>query len=269
MIERPATKDGAASESITNHQRLEFLPLIHQLTHDVPADRAMRTAEQQARWLLANMLDWYRREKKADWWEYFRLLSLPEEELLEEKEAIAGLKFAGKSIPVKRSFAVTYTFPVQECEILPGDTLVTADGEKFGEVISIDKVTGILEVKKGASILDLHPSAVITFSDISPGEKEDAIIRLAQWVVDYSMDEDGSYRAARDLFWLCAAAEDGKDFRAQGLATGKCHRLDATVGARGATDSGASRNRQKSHCGRNYFGVDRRGEKSGYNGPES
>jgi predicted RecB family nuclease len=198
VIDRPAPSDGAPGESITKHQA-RILPLVHQLTQDVPADPTTRTAEQQARWLLANMLDWYRREKKADWWEYFRLLSLPEEELLEEKEAIAGLKFTGKSRQVKRSFVLTYTFPVQECEILPGESLVSLDGSKSGEVVAVDKVAGILEVKKGPSILGVHPTAVIKFSDISAGEKEDAIIRLAQWVVDYSMDGDGSFRAGRDL----------------------------------------------------------------------
>jgi len=30
------------------------------------------------------MLDWYRREKKSFWWEYFRLSELSDEDLLEE-----------------------------------------------------------------------------------------------------------------------------------------------------------------------------------------
>lgn len=198
VIGRPATGDGAASEAITKHQA-RIMPLMHQLTDDVPADPEMRTTGQQARWLLANMLDWYRREKKADWWEYYRLLSLPEEELLEEKEAIAGLRFTGKSRPEKKSFVVTYAFPTQECEILPGDEVRSLDGNRLGEVIAIDKVTGVMEIKKGAAVADKHPGAIIKFSDIPSGEKEEAIIRLAQWVIDYSMDGDGMYRAARDL----------------------------------------------------------------------
>ncbi|HWB90749.1 MAG TPA: TM0106 family RecB-like putative nuclease, partial [Puia sp.] len=198
VIDRPVIKEGGASDAITKHQA-RILPLFHQLTADVPADPSVRSPEQQARWLLANMLDWYRREKKADWWEYFRLLALPEDELLEEKDAISGLQFTGKSTPEKRSFIVTYTFPTQECEITIGDELRSLEGNRFGEVVIIDKVSRMMEVKKGAATKDMHPSTVIKFSDIPVGEKEEAIIRLAQWVVDYGMDGDGMYRAARDL----------------------------------------------------------------------
>ena len=40
----------------------------------VPADRPTATPEQQARWLLAALLDWHRREAKPQWWDHFRLL---------------------------------------------------------------------------------------------------------------------------------------------------------------------------------------------------
>ena len=57
---------------------------------DVPAER---NDEQHARWLLSYLLDWHRREDKAGWWEYFRLLDLPEEDLYDEPQAIAGLEY--------------------------------------------------------------------------------------------------------------------------------------------------------------------------------
>ena len=47
--------------------------LADRLTAGVPADPEERDEEQQARWILANILDWHRRELKAVWWEYFRL----------------------------------------------------------------------------------------------------------------------------------------------------------------------------------------------------
>jgi hypothetical protein len=43
--------------------------------------------------LLANLLDWHRRESKADWWEYFRLKDMTDEDLLDERSAISGLRF--------------------------------------------------------------------------------------------------------------------------------------------------------------------------------
>jgi hypothetical protein len=61
----------------------------------------------QAQWLLAHLLDWHRREAKAPWWEFIRLRDLTEEELLDEKAAVAGLCVAG---PVLVTILVTISF---------------------------------------------------------------------------------------------------------------------------------------------------------------
>ena len=50
----------------------------------VPEAREGPDDEQQARWLLAYLLDCHRREDKADWWEFFRLCELPDEDLFDE-----------------------------------------------------------------------------------------------------------------------------------------------------------------------------------------
>ena len=55
------------------------------------------------------MLDWHRREYKAQWWEYFRLQDLSEEELLDEPKAIAGLQFVGEVERVKKSTVFRYS----------------------------------------------------------------------------------------------------------------------------------------------------------------
>jgi hypothetical protein len=39
------------------------------------------TGEERASWLLAQMLEWHRREQKSAWWEYFRICELSEDEL--------------------------------------------------------------------------------------------------------------------------------------------------------------------------------------------
>jgi uncharacterized protein len=48
------------------------------------------------------MLDWYRREDKSFWWEYYRLRDLADDELLNERDAISGLIFNGKIENVKK-----------------------------------------------------------------------------------------------------------------------------------------------------------------------
>jgi len=41
--------------------------------------------------LLADQLEWHRREDKAGWWEFFRLKVLTDEDLLDERGALSGL----------------------------------------------------------------------------------------------------------------------------------------------------------------------------------
>ena len=48
--------------------------LRERLLDGVPVDASERNADQQARYLLAYLLDWHYREDKVGWWEYFRLL---------------------------------------------------------------------------------------------------------------------------------------------------------------------------------------------------
>jgi uncharacterized protein len=60
------------------------------------------------------MLDWYRREKKSFWWEYYRLSELADEDLLEEDDALACLRFTGKQKQEKKSIVHFYNFPDQD-----------------------------------------------------------------------------------------------------------------------------------------------------------
>jgi hypothetical protein len=71
-VPRPAPGDATPSEDLSDWL-IRIRALIQRLTADVPVDPEERTEEQQARWILANILDWHRREDKAVWWEYFRL----------------------------------------------------------------------------------------------------------------------------------------------------------------------------------------------------
>ena len=141
-------------------------------------DPGERNAEQQARWLLANMLDWHRREKKATWWEYFRLCGLSDEELLEEKAALAGLEFVERIATPKRSVVDRYRFPPQECEIREGDKLRDGQGKPFGEVEAIDVAACCIDIRKGPKIAEEHRSSVFRHTDVDDDVKRDSLMRL-------------------------------------------------------------------------------------------
>lgn len=197
-IARPEAKPGDASEALTEFQQ-RIQPLYEKLAGNISLNRSERDDQQQAKWLLANMLDWYRRENKATWWEYFRLYELSDGEFLEEKAALAYLKFTGNSVPVKRSVIDKYSYPAQECEIRKGDCLKCGNGDDFGEAISVDYKACTIDIKKGPSKKDTHPTSVFRHNDVKDKIKEEGIIRMAAWVANYGIDADGPYRAGRDL----------------------------------------------------------------------
>jgi uncharacterized protein len=197
-IKRPEIQTGDASEPLTEHQ-LRVKQLYERLAADIALDRSARNNEQQAKWLLANMLDWYRREKKATWWEYFRLRELSENELFEEKAALAGLRFTGHRQPEKKSFIDRYTFPPQEYDIRRGDCVKSGNGERFGDIVAIDSFACTVDIKKGPSKKDVHPSSIFKHTDVRDDVKQDAIFRIATWVADNAIDANGTYRAGRDL----------------------------------------------------------------------
>ena len=49
-------------------------------------------------WLLAQLLDYHRREARPQWWAYFRNKELDDEELVDSSETIGGLELAGEPV---------------------------------------------------------------------------------------------------------------------------------------------------------------------------
>jgi uncharacterized protein len=196
-IPRPELQQGDPSETVDEQQQ-RVDELYARLAGDLSPDPGERDPEQQARWLLANLLDWHRREKKATWWEYFRLRGLSEEELLEEKAALAGLAFAARVATPARSVIDRYVFPPQECEIRDGDSLHDSE-KRFATVEAIDLARCTIDIRKGPSVAAEHRSALFRHADISDQVKRDALMRLGLWVAEHGIDAPGPFRAGRDL----------------------------------------------------------------------
>ncbi len=200
-VPRPETKDASPSEEVTDHQQ-RVAALFDALTRDLPAEPKDRTAEQGARWLLAHALDWHRREEKVKWWEFFRMKDLSEEDLYDEKTAVAGLTHRQrmpKMSPKERAPIDQYHYPSQECAIRAGDTLYTLNEQKFGEVVGADPVARTIDVKKPMKLDGFHASSAFAHSRYPTKEQSESILRLADWIVAHGIEGAGDYRAARDL----------------------------------------------------------------------
>jgi predicted RecB family nuclease len=197
-IDRPAPATDEASEDQTAWQaRIE--KLVARLTGDVPADVHERSADQQARWILAHTLDWHRRELKAVWWEYFRLSGLSSEDLVDERPALGGLALVGKVGGTARAPVHRYRFPVQETGLRGEEDLCRTGGEKLGTVERISLDERVIDIKKRGDSADLHPDAVFAHEVIGTKEQAESLARLGDFAVRCGLVGEGHYAAARDL----------------------------------------------------------------------
>jgi uncharacterized protein len=186
-IPRPKPPEIKAEELTERAERVENLR--KKLLKDVPETRIERTDEQQARWLLAYLLDYHRREDKAVWWEYFRLRELADEDLFDEPQAIAEMKFVSRvhqklhATTGRPTGSVTdrYSFPVQEMEIERGE-LKLKDGTSFGKAIVVDRIGLTVDVQKGRKQAENHPTSAFAFTYISTETQENSIYAIAERV---------------------------------------------------------------------------------------
>jgi len=198
-LPRPALGEGEPSEKVGEREQRER-ELAERLLAGIPADPKARTPEDCGRWLLAHLLGWHRREQKVKWWEYYRLRDLTEEELLDEKDAIAGLEIMERVGGTAQCPVDRYRYPFQEVEVRKKKELNLLDGRKFGSVAEIDRAGRTLDVKKRKNSRNLHPTAVFAFELIHTDALEDAIVRIAEDVIEHGIASGmGTHRAAREL----------------------------------------------------------------------
>ena len=197
-IERPKRVEADASEYLTEGME-RVAALMKRLTSDLSDNPEKWTQEQSARWLLANILDFHRREEKAVWWEHFRLVGLSAEELTDERTGISGLSFGEEKGGTDQAPIHRYTFPPQESDIREGDSLRRDGGDMLGTTVNISVEQGFIDIKKRKDSRDLHPHAIYKHEVINTQVMKDALIRLGEFVANNGIEGEGDYQAARDL----------------------------------------------------------------------
>jgi hypothetical protein len=175
------------------------------------ADGGASSDEADALTLLAELLEWHRREAKPDWWAWFhRVLDCGVLELFADSEAIAGLHYEGRVGRVKRSIIHRYSFdPAQEHKLSPGSGTDDPAGERSrlsggpgnspGSLVALDSVAGTLDLVRGENSAADHPVCLIPGQPYRTPDQQRALRRLARAVIDDGIDGTGRYRSARDL----------------------------------------------------------------------
>ena len=194
-------------ETEDSEEQREIKKLVDRLTEDLPKDLTDGTSlddpAQRGRWLLAQLVDWHRREHKAVWWRYFHLKDdLTDDERAEETDVLGRLTFLDARPdpnPRARSTFYRFRFAEQDHKLSVSDSVRTQDGKDAGRIVRLDDEACEVELRLSSSRPAPEPTSLIQFNYVNPRPKPGSLKRLTQWVVENGIDGDGPNRAARDL----------------------------------------------------------------------
>jgi uncharacterized protein len=174
--------------------------VMARLVATLPADETEWSPEHRASWLLAQMLEYHRREDKTAWWEYFRQCDLSDNELIEDKNALGGLTYVGPVDQVKRSIVHRYRFPTQDHSI---DRALAVHDPKTrasaGTVVAIDERNGTIDIKRGIESAVPHPTALIPQNVLDSEPQRESLLGTGMWVAEHGISGSGPFQVARDL----------------------------------------------------------------------
>ncbi len=201
VLPRPKISDGSASAELTEREQ-EVAAISEVLTAGVPDDPVERASrpEGAARWLLAQMLTWHRREDKSAWWRYFALMAMTDDELIEEREPLAGLELL-RSEPVKKSIAYTFSFPAQDHRI--GEDTTIDDprtGDGAGSVEAVDDVAQTITIKRGPILAGVAlPRSIVPQGVVPIGELAESLLRTGHLVAEAGLAAGGATPAGEGV----------------------------------------------------------------------
>ena len=172
----------------------------------IPTDPLERTAEQHAQWLLAQLLGWHRREDKAMWWEFHRLMDLTPEAARRRERArrpARAHRAAGRREPKNGKQTWRYRFPPQDLDLGRRRRLYDP-ARQAGATRTPRPSTGVSATLVAVDLGERRPStssgsversASARASCRSPGSGPRTIRRgcssSARWVAEHGIDGTG------------------------------------------------------------------------------
>ena len=204
-ISRPPELDGEITEELDEHlQRL--IDLRDALQKDINPIPEERTEVEKAKWLLGDLIAFYRREDKVNFWEKFRLKELDSLELLEDKSGISGLTYVERVGGTDRCPIHRYRFIDQivdikrECPVHQEGLLRNEKVKSFGTIEKINYEENYVDLKKKTGMSDFHPNAFWAWNHVDKKIKAERMFELASFVLEKGLaTKEPKYKAARDI----------------------------------------------------------------------
>ncbi|MBK8504280.1 MAG: TM0106 family RecB-like putative nuclease [Saprospiraceae bacterium] len=135
-LSRPTLKEPEANDK-TKARDVTVERLATALRAMLPENEMEWTEQHQALQLMSDLVGYHRREEKSKWWEYYRLIKLAPEDLLEERNALAHLQFMAEVGGTDKKPIHRYTFPFRELGLKKGDKVNNLQEVTIGQIEDI------------------------------------------------------------------------------------------------------------------------------------
>jgi predicted RecB family nuclease len=189
-IPRPSLADAAMEPPEPTERQAAVAAVVAALTRDLAemdpasAELTALTDEQRAAWLLAQLLNWHRRENKAFWWRYYELCGMTDEDLLEAREPIGGVEFVEDLGSASKAGAhlQRFRFPPQDHAAKVGRRVDDPRVQSaVGTVREIDEVGGTVTLYRTATELARGiPTSLVPFDFVPTTVIEDSLLRVGR-----------------------------------------------------------------------------------------
>ncbi|MGH7448118.1 MAG: AAA domain-containing protein, partial [Longimicrobiales bacterium] len=197
-VPRPEPESGEAPDKVRERDAA-VAALVERLTGDLPAGGNAWTDDQRARWKIAQLLEFHRREMKSTWWEFYRCMGLNDDELIEDTATLGGLEYVGPVGTVKRSTLHQYRFPSQDHPFRAGSSAVDpVTDSAAGEIVDVDDDAHTITLKRGNGSEVPHPRALIEKDVVGDGVLRDSVMRSAESIATHGLDAT-PLRSSADL----------------------------------------------------------------------
>lgn len=198
-LPRPEPKEGEPSKGLSEY--LQRVRVVRDcLTKNLPEEKASWTPGEQATALLADLLEWHRREDKSTHWEYFNRLKFSDEQFVEDKVTLGGLLYVGEVEKLKKSIIHRYKFPFQDSTI--ERALAIHDpktGKSAGTLHDVDYEALTIDIKRGIGSAIPHPTALIPYDIVPSDVLKESVLNVGSWVGENGINAHGAHPAARGM----------------------------------------------------------------------
>ena len=142
-----AGSDGPKEETVQSPAALLAQGMLRELE-----GKGTLTEDERVQKVLAELLEFHRREAKQFWWKHFAWMGRSHEELIEDSECLGNLQISSKKPePLKKSLVQEYSFdPAQDVKFDAGSTayaMVDYETKVSVEVLEIDRDAGVIRLK--------------------------------------------------------------------------------------------------------------------------